>query len=273
MPDRYGVFGNPISHSKSPEIHRAFAKQTKQDLTYQAFHVESGCFASTARQFFRDGGCGLNITVPFKEEAFAFADELSQRAQIAGAVNTLRRGADGRVLGDNTDGAGFIGDLRRLAWPINNKKVLLIGAGGAARGVLGALLKEQPQLLLLANRTAKRAHLLAEDFVSEGRVVGGGYERMQEYRFDIIINATSASLFGEIPPVPPTCFASGCAVYDMVYANELTPFLALVKGFEVKRLADGIGMLVGQAAESFYLWRGVRPNVNPVIQQLKQATP
>lgn len=275
MPDRYAVFGNPISHSKSPEIHAAFARQTQQDISYQAFQVDSGSFAATAGEFFRGGGCGLNVTVPFKEEAFEFADVLSQRARAAGAVNTLSGQADGTVLGDNTDGSGLLGDLRRLSWPLKNKKVLVIGAGGAVRGVLAALLQEKPQLLLLANRTAQRAVELAERFAAETAqttaLMGGGYELMQEHCFDIVINGTSASLFGELPPIPATCFGRDCAAYDMVYSHEPTPFMALAKGFGVEYLADGIGMLVGQAAESFYIWRGVRPSVSPVIQQLKQA--
>lgn len=271
MPDRYGVFGNPISHSKSPEIHAAFAEQTQQDMSYQAFHVEHGAFAATAREFFRGGGCGLNVTVPFKEEAYEFADELSPQAQAAEAVNTLVRQADGSVFGDNTDGLGLVSDLRRLSWSLENKKVLVIGAGGAVRGVLSALLQQQPQLLVVVNRTGQKAESLAARFASEGPIIGGGYELMQEHSFDRLINGTSASLFGQIPPVPQSSFACECAVYDMVYSQELTPFLALAKGYKVERLADGIGMLVGQAAESFRIWRGGRPQITPVINQLKQA--
>ena len=271
MSDLYGVFGNPISHSKSPEIHAAFAKQTQQAMQYHAFQVDNDAFVATAKKFFSDGGRGLNVTVPFKQEAFEFADVLSQRAQAAGAVNTLTRQDDGRILGDNTDGLGLVSDIERLSWPIADKKVLVIGAGGAVRGVLGPLLQQRPQLLMLANRTAEKAQHLAELFADEGAVVGGGYELMQEHSFDIIINGTSASLFGELPPVPQSSFACECCVYDMVYSKQATPFMALAQRFDVKDLADGLGMLVGQAAESFFVWRGVRPDVQPVIEQLKST--
>jgi len=272
MTDRYCVVGNPIKQSKSPQIHAAFAQQCSQDLDYTAELVDDDQFIDWVTAFFDGGGSGLNVTVPFKTEAFQFADELTPRAELAGAVNTLAMQPSGKVLGDNTDGVGLVSDLKRLNWGIKEKKVLVVGAGGAVRGVLGPLLDELPELLVLVNRTSAKAELLATLFPDNNNIQGGGYELMQDHSFDLVINGTSASLYGQLPPVPKSSFGDDCAVYDMVYSNQPTAFMALAESFGVKHIADGIGMLVGQAAESFYLWRGVRPQIDAVVEQLKQST-
>ncbi|WP_346838304.1 shikimate dehydrogenase [Microbulbifer sp. SAOS-129_SWC] len=272
MSDRYAVVGNPIAHSLSPQIHTAFAAQTGEDIHYDKLLAEKGAFAEFARDFFATGGRGLNVTVPFKLDACELADRLTERASAAGAVNTLKLQADGSLLGDNTDGAGLVADIRdNLGWPIAGQRVLLLGAGGAARGALLPLLAERPALLTIANRTAARALDLATEFAGLGGqdcpLGGGGYETLVGH-FDLVINASAASLGGEVPPLPEDLFAAGGRAYDMVYGAEPTPFMrwAQARGAEV---ADGLGMLVGQAAEAFSLWRGVRPDVAPVLAALR----
>lgn len=268
MTDQYAVVGNPIAHSLSPQIHRAFAAQTGEDIRYDKLLAEKDGFADFARLFFASGGRGLNITVPFKLDAYGFADALTERARAAGAVNTLKKRDDGSLLGDNTDGAGLVADLRdNLGWSIGGRKVLLLGAGGAARGALLPLLDEKPQLLHVANRTFAKAEQLVAEFSARGPMSAGGLELFPG-DFDLIINASSASLGGELPPLPDSVVGPGCCAYDMVYGAEPTAFMAWAsaRGAEV---ADGLGMLVGQAAESFYLWRGVRPEVAPVLAGLR----
>ncbi|WHI51210.1 shikimate dehydrogenase [Microbulbifer sp. MLAF003] len=269
MSDRYGVVGNPIAHSLSPEIHIAFAKQTGQDLTYSKLLAPLDGFAHSVRTFFAEGGRGLNVTVPFKLKACELADELTERAAAAGAVNTLILRRDGRLLGDNTDGAGLVADIRdNLGWSIRDKRVLLLGAGGAARGALLPLLAEQPAHLHVANRTADRAEQLADEFSHYGALSGGGLQGLCG-SFDLVINASSASLDNELPPLPDHLFAQGGKAYDMVYATGATPFVHWAHGLGIEA-ADGLGMLVGQAAESFFLWRGVRPLVTPVMARLRR---
>ena len=270
--DQYAVFGNPIKHSRSPQIHAAFAEQTGQALHYRAHKVELGRFAEVASEFFRNGGRGLNITVPFKLDAFEFADELSGRARRAGAVNTLARGEDGRIYGDNTDGVGMVRDINdNLGWPVAGKRILVLGAGGAVRGILGPLLKQRPEELVVANRTLEKAEALAELFAELGPVSGQPFEALPGRQFDLIINGTSASLSGDLPPLPSHILSNEGSAYDMMYGAEPTPFMRWAAAETAWAVSDGLGMLVEQAAESFCIWRGVRPDTRPVIELIRQS--
>ena len=271
MTDRYAVIGNPVAHSKSPYIHAAFARETGEDIEYGAILAPRDGFADAAARFRGEGGRGLNVTVPFKLDACAFATELTERAREAGAVNTLK--LDGAsVLGDNTDGAGLVADITgRLGVPLAGKRVLLMGAGGAARGVVLPLLERTPETIVIANRTVEKALALAQRFGSRGPVRGGAYADFAREQFDVIVNATSASLAGTMPPLSPASFAPGSLAYDMVYADTATPFLEFARSRGVSRLSDGLGMLIAQAAESFFLWRGVRPDTRPVIAALRPS--
>ena len=270
--DNYAVFGNPVKHSKSPLIHAAFARQTGQSLQYRAVRVDEPDFTRRARAFFDEGGCGLNITVPFKQAAFEFADEPSAAAQRAGAVNTLSRRADGAITGDNTDGVGLVRDLlANLGWQLQGSRILLLGAGGAARGVVEPLLQAQPGELRIFNRTAEKARDLAAAFASFGPVSGAGFEELGEQRFDIVINATSASLAGELPPLPGQLLSERGCCYDMMYAAQPTVFMRWAVQNAAWAVSDGLDMLVEQAAESFYLWRGQRPATAAVIADLRLA--
>ena len=273
--DRYAVIGNPVAHSKSPLIHAAFARQTGQKLSYEALLAPLDGFAATVMEFRRAGGRGMNVTVPFKLEAHALATALSARAQAAGAVNTLEFRPDGTVFGDNTDGAGLVRDLTdNLACPLSGRAVLLLGAGGAARGALLPLLRRSPSRLAVANRTAERAEDLARRFAAEagGCVLSAcGYPALAGEAFDVVINATSASLSDEAPLLPPGLYAPGALAYDMMYGKGDTPFLAAARADGAARLADGLGMLVEQAAESFQLWRGLRPDTAPVLAALREG--
>jgi len=271
MTDKYAVFGNPIAHSKSPDIHRQFAEQTGQDLSYSKQLVAEDGFEVAANEFFASGGKGLNITVPFKQDAYAYVARTTPRARRAGAVNTLSLEADGTILGDTTDGVGLVSDIvNNLGWEIRHKRVLVLGAGGAVRGVLEPLLEQQPQHIVIANRTVDKALQLSKGFAEFGYLLGCGFDMLGEQQFDLIINGTSAGLQGELPPLPDSLIdASGTtACYDMLYGAEPTPFIqwAAQRGAQV---SDGLGMLVGQAAESFALWRGVRPETAPVIANLR----
>ena len=270
MTDRYAVIGNPVAHSKSPFIHSAFAAQTGEPLTYSALLATLDGFAAAVAEFANSGGRGLNVTVPFKLEARNLATRLSDRARAAGAVNTLTFSADG-IAGDNTDGVGLVHDITyNLKFGIAGRRVLLLGAGGAARGVILSLLSEAPAALTIANRTVARAEELASRFASAGNVKGLGFNDLRNREFDLIINATSASLRDELPAIPGNVFAKHALAYDMMYGKNTMPFLALAKGVEA-RTADGLGMLVEQAAESFFIWRGVRPATAPVLEQLREA--
>jgi len=269
MSDRYCVFGHPIGHSKSPRIHAAFAEQTGEAMTYEAIEAPRDDFAGAWRAFAAAGGRGANVTVPFKEDAFRLAEALSPRARRAGAVNTLWLDDDGRLHGDTTDGVGLVRDLEAHAAPLAGARILVLGAGGAVRGVLEPLLAAQPASLTIANRTAARAEALAADFADLGDVRGGGFADVAG-PFDLVVNGTSASLAGELPPLPDALFADGALAYDMMYGAEPTVFLqwAAQRG---ARTVDGLGMLVEQAAESFFLWRHTRPDTAPVREMLRQA--
>ena len=271
--DRYAVIGNPIAHSKSPQIHAAFARQTGQELSYEALLAPLDGFAQTVADFRAHGGRGLNVTVPFKLEAFALADRHTARAHAAGAVNTLAFGADG-ILGDNTDGAGLVRDLSaNLNLELAGRRILLLGAGGATRGALLPLLDSRPASLTIANRTVAKADALAALFAARaGDTVldACGFDALAGRRFDLVINATAASLADELPPLPPGLYAEGALAYDMMYARAPTRFMRAALADGAARVADGLGMLVEQAAESFTLWRGVRPDSAPVLAALRR---
>jgi shikimate dehydrogenase len=269
MPDRYAVIGHPIAHSKSPDIHARFAAQTNQNLSYERLLAPLDGFAATVHSFIGQGGRGANVTVPFKLEAHALATTLTERARAAGAVNTLK--FDGAtILGDNTDGVGLVVDIMRNAGvAIRNKKVLLLGAGGAARGVVLPLLNERPAELMIANRTVSKASELATQFAGQGNVRAGDFTDVRD-RFDIIVNATSASLAADVPPISPEAFAANAFAYDMMYGKEPTVFMrfAAQHGAAVR---DGLGMLVEQAAESCYIWGGIRPDTASVFAELHEG--
>lgn len=271
MPDHYAVIGHPVEHSRSPAIHAAFAAQTGEDIAYDLLPSARDAFVETAARFFADGGAGLNVTLPFKAEAAHFADLLTDRAAAAGAVNTLKRLADGRREGDNTDGAGLVRDLTvNLGFPPGGRSLLLLGAGGAARGVLAPLLDSGPARVVVANRTSSRAVALAHRFTDRGPVTGIGLDMLADHGpFDLAINATSAGLSGTVPDLPEGLFAPGALAYDMVYGDTPTAFQRWAGEHGAQRTSDGFGMLVEQAAESFLLWRGVRPDTGPVLRQFR----
>ncbi len=273
MTDRYAVIGHPVAHSKSPQIHAVFAGLTLQDMRYEAILAPLGGFADAVRAFIASGGRGMNVTVPFKLEAYALAATRSPRAEAAKSVNTLIFSPAG-IHGDNTDGLGLVADLRRnLGCDLAGRRILLLGAGGAARGVLLPLLEEKPATLTLANRTAAKALVLRDEFAPRaGSCVftAVGFAELAGQQFDLVINATSASLADEAPPLPPGVYAPDSLAYDMVYGRE-TPFMTAARAQGAARQADGLGMLVEQAAESFYLWRGVRPDTAPVLALLRPA--
>ena len=272
IPARYAVMGNPVAHSKSPRIHQMFAHQLGHQIEYTAIWVDTDGFALAVQQFRAEGGHGLNVTVPFKLEAFRLADHLSDRARLAGAVNTFRFEPDGKIFGDNTDGAGLVHDIEiNLDIHLRGRQILVLGAGGAARGVLGPVLKHHPARLVVANRTVSKAKELADQFREHGPVEACGYPELKGKHFDIVVNATSASLKGEVPPLPETLFTRGALAYDMMYGDKPTAFLdwALLHGAD--RAADGLGMLVEQAAESYFLWHGVRPDTRQVIAALRKG--
>jgi shikimate dehydrogenase len=267
-PDRYAVIGHPVRHSRSPFIHQRFAGQTGQSLTYSTIDAKPEDFAATVREFFAGGGKGLNVTLPHKEAAFALADEHTPRAERAGAVNTLAPAASG-LLGDNTDGAGLARDLlnnHRLN--IAGRRVLLLGAGGAARGVLAPLLGLKPSELTIANRNVLRAQQLAKQFSDMGQVRAIGYADLKPEPYDLVINATAASLAGELPAIPTGIVDTRSVCYDMAYGREDTPFVRWAHQRGCARALMGLGMLVEQAAESFYLWRGIRPDTASVLSAL-----
>ena len=272
--DNYCVVGNPVGHSKSPLIHRAFARQTGQRIAYDAVLVPVDGFGRALAEFRALGGKGLNVTVPFKEEAWCASEVRSPRAERAEAANTLWFDPEERVYADNTDGVGLIRDLEgNYGIRLRKRRILLLGAGGAAKGVVGPLLEADPMQLVIANRSASKAIELAARFVAQGEVEGGGFPSLDGRRFDVIINATAAGLQNEVPALPEDVLEMGGVCYDMVYGDRPTPFVGwgLAHGAAVS--TDGLGMLVEQAAESFYLWRGVRPNSAPVIAELRRSSP
>ncbi|AXS81158.1 shikimate dehydrogenase [Dechloromonas sp. HYN0024] len=269
MSDLYCVFGNPIAHSKSPAIHAAFSTGSGQDMRYEARLAPVDGFRQAVADFVADGGKGANVTVPFKEEAFRLATRLSERAARAGAVNTLAfRG--GEIFGDNTDGAGMVRDItHNLGYSLSGKRILLLGAGGASRGVIAPLLAENPASLFIANRSAGKAVGLAEAFADVAPVDAGNFADIAGKSFDVVINATSASLSGESLNLPQGIFAPGSLAYDMMYGKGETAFLAVAREQGAAQRADGLGMLVEQAAEAFLVWRGVRPEAAPVLADLR----
>ncbi|WP_028864941.1 shikimate dehydrogenase [Psychromonas aquimarina] len=266
--DHYAVFGNPIKQSKSPFIHTLFASQTAQQMVYSAVEAPTDGFEKTLTDFFAEQGKGCNITVPFKEQAFLYAQQLTERAQLAGAVNTLKLTDDGLIIGDNTDGAGLLLDLKNNHINIKNARILLLGAGGAARGVCGPLLAESPRELVIANRTFSKAQTLADKFTQFGSVNACEFEHLSG-NFDLIINSTSASLSGSLPPLSASLIRPETAVYDMMYSAQATVFNAWAKEQGARLVLDGLGMLVGQAAESFAIWRGVKPGAKQVLSELR----
>ena len=273
MTDLYAVVGDPIAHSKSPLIHRLFAEQTQQDLAYEAIRIDTDdtTFEYAIEDLKNRGYKGINITVPFKLNAFEYADQLSQRAQIAHAVNTFSFQANGTTLADNTDGIGLVNDIEHNGQrPLKDQSVLILGAGGAVQGILEPLLAKHPASVHIANRTAQRAQVLGNRFQSECPISGSGWEDIPDIPFDIIINGTSASLEGKIPPVSETLIGKNTLVYDMMYGDKPTVFMDWAKKIQPDcQTMDGLGMLVGQAAEAFYIWRGVKVETAPVIAEVR----
>ena len=270
MTDLYAVIGNPIHQSKSPLIHGMYAQATGQDMAYSAIEGPLGGFAGAVDAFRAAGGRGMNITAPFKLDAFAYATEHSERAQLAGAVNALKFDGE-RVQAENFDGVGLVRDVvHNLNTPLAGRRVLLLGAGGAARGALLPFLAEQPAELVIANRSLDKAQELARIAAASGaaHVRGCTYADLDGQAFDLVFNATSASLHAELPPVPASVFAPGCLAYELAYGKGLTPFLKLARSAGVQHLADGVGMLAEQAAEAFEWWRGMRPDTRAVIEKL-----
>jgi len=268
--DRYLVLGNPIAHSKSPRIHSLFAEQTGQAIEYETRLVEIDAFEKSIRLMQEEGIRGVNVTVPFKEEAFQIADELSERARLAGAVNTLVFRGDGTILGDNTDGAGLVQDLmHNHQQSITGKRILILGAGGAVRGILKPLIDEKPQGITIANRTVEKAQMLADLFADEFSITAGSFEALAGQQFDLVINGTSLGLKGEVAPVPDGVLAENAVAYDMMYGDGSKPFQKWATSQGATAAHDGLGMLVEQAAESFYIWRGMKPETATVIRALR----
>lgn len=268
-PDRYAVFGHPIKHSKSPRIHGLFAEQTGQILEYSALEVPAEQFQTAIEAFFAKGGKGANCTVPLKELAWSYADHKTERAQLSKAVNTLALQTDGSILGDNTDGIGLVTDLTaNHGIALSGLRILILGAGGASRGIILPVLEQAPQTLVIANRTADKAVKLAAEFHDKGPISGCGFVALENRQFDLILNATSASLSGQLPPLPEGLLATGGNCYDLAYGNEPTAFVRWGQDNHAANSLDGLGMLVEQAAEAFFIWRGVRPKTQPVIELL-----
>jgi shikimate dehydrogenase len=268
-PDRYGLVGHPIEHSRSPLIHTVFARQTAQHLTYELLDCEPNGFETAVRGFGAAGGKGLNVTVPHKEAAFALCDEKSDAALAAGAVNTISIDG-GRLRGDNTDGSGFIRDVTaNQRYDLSGRTVLVLGAGGAARGIVGPLLAEKPAEVVIANRSQERADQLVAQFGGDGTLRACAFAELDKLPpFDLLVNATSAGLKGEAPPFPASLVGAESFCYDLVYSSSDTPFVTWGKSHGARRAVQGWGMLVEQAAESFFIWRGVRPDTKPLLKQL-----
>jgi shikimate dehydrogenase len=271
-PDQYGVIGHPISHSWSPFIHGLFARQTEQTMVYRRFDVPPAKFRKHVMHFFLHGGRGLNVTLPHKIAAAGLANELTPRAEQARAVNTLMMLNETEILGDNTDGEGLVRDLQNnCGVPVTAMRVLILGAGGAVRGVLAPLLALNPTEIVIANRTAARASALARDFATWGTIIGCGFDSALLTHFDLVINATSASMEGDAPAIAPTVVSNHTVCYDMAYGKEKTPFVRWAESHGCARAVQGWGMLVEQAAESFNVWRGVRPETKPVLEALSAS--
>ena len=276
MTDRYVVIGNPVAHSQSPRIHAMFAAQTGQDIAYDKLLAPVGGFVDAVGKFISAGGCGANVTLPFKVDAYELADTVSERARYARASNTLSF-SGGQIAADNTDGVGLVRDIEsNLEFELKARRVLLIGAGGAARGVLLPLLQARPRRLVIANRTVEKATQLVHGIEHSAMrasvdLEACGFEQLTGEQFDLVVNATSSSLSDDLPPLPEDLFAPGALAYDMMYGKGLTSFLAFAEARDVERLADGLGMLVEQAAESFLIWRGVRPDTRAVMKALRKV--
>ena len=266
--DQYAVFGNPIKHSKSPFIHTLFAKQTVQQMVYKIIEAPVDSFEESLDNFFAEQGRGCNITAPFKEQAFKYAEQLTERATLAGAVNTLKLTDDGVLIGDTTDGAGLVQDLKNNHIALQDARILLLGAGGAARGVCSALLDEKPKQLVIANRTFAKAQTLAAIFSHKGAISASPFAELGN-DFDLIINSTSAGLNGQVPAINGELIRPETAIYDMMYSDQITPFNAWAKAQGARVVVDGLGMLVGQAAESFAVWRGIKPGTKQVLNELR----
>jgi shikimate dehydrogenase len=271
LPDQYGVVGHPVAHSLSPFIHGLFARETGQQMSYRLYDVRPEEFTGQVQGFFERGGSGLNVTVPHKIAAVELAHDLTTRAAHAAAVNTLALGKDGRILGDNTDGAGLVRDLcDNHGIVVTNQRVLIIGAGGATRGVLAPILALEPTVVVIANRTPERAAALAAAFADLGATQGVGFDDVGERPFDLVINATSASLSGEIPPLPAAAIGTETVCYDLAYGKSASAFLEWARGRGCAQALQGWGMLVEQAAESFLVWRGIRPSTARVLAVLRE---
>ncbi|WOD15056.1 shikimate dehydrogenase [Paraburkholderia kirstenboschensis] len=272
MSDRYAVIGNPIGHTKSPLIHGLFAEETGQDMTYGAIEAPlepADAFADTVRTLIAAGGKGMNVTAPFKLQAFAMADERSERAALAGAVNAMKF-ENGRIVAENFDGVGLVRDIEiNLHQPMAGKRVLVLGAGGAVRGALLPFIAARPARLVIANRHVEKAKALVDEVAADATLTACGYAELESMeQFDLVVNATSASLTGQLPPVPPGVFSASGTAYELAYGKGLTPFLRLARNAGVQGIADGVGMLVEQAAEAFAWWRGVRPRTHAIIDRL-----
>ncbi len=268
-PDQYAVFGHPINHSKSPRIHQLFAQQTEQNLVYKAQDVPAESFNQSIDTFFTQGGKGINCTVPLKELAYQRADSLSERAQFSKAVNTLVLQEAGTLYGDNTDGIGLVTDLTdNHSITLLNSRILILGAGGASRGIIEPLMKKSPSCLVIANRTVEKAITLSGEFSQLGNISGCGYDELKEKKFDLILNATSASLTGQIPNITESILAKNVCCYDLAYSNQQTAFVKWGFTHGAKKTLDGLGMLIEQAAEAFFIWRGVRPKTSAIIELL-----
>jgi len=272
-PDRYAVMGNPVAHSKSPQIHKAFAEQTRQNMIYRALRVTTGGLVRALGDFERQGGKGVNITIPFKEQACGLVDKLAPCADRAGAVNTITFNEDGSRSGDNTDGVGLIRDMvGNQGVEIAGKRILILGAGGAVRGIMQPLLEQHPDSVVICNRTVDKARDLARYFGSSGNVSACGYAALPGAKYDLVINGTSASLNNQLPPLPEDLFSERAWAYDMMYSDRETIFCIWALTHGASHAADGLGMLVEQAAESFFIWRGVRPQTQPVIAMLRSGS-
>ncbi len=269
MLDRYAVFGHPISHSKSPRIHRLFAEQTGQKLCYEAEDVPAERFDFALDVFIKQGGKGLNCTVPLKELAWKYADTLSPQAQFSKAVNTLVIQQDGKLMGDNTDGVGLVRDLTiNHSITLKNRRILILGAGGASRGIIGPLMEKSPSQIVIVNRTVKKAIQISNEFSQLGEISACGYDALKKRKFDLIINATSASLTNDLPPLDDNLLAENVCCYDLAYSNQPTAFVRWGLVHDAEKSLDGLGMLVEQAAEAFCIWRGVRPETSKIIELL-----
>ena len=268
--NHYAVIGNPVAHSVSPQIHAMFAKQTQRDIDYTRLLADVDNFNGALDEFIKSGAKGANVTVPFKLDAFARCNELSQRAQFAGAVNTLSFCAEGDLIcGDNTDGIGLVRDITyNHGVALTHKNILILGAGGAVRGVLQPFFEQKPAHIFIANRTPQKAQVLADEFSELGDISAGGFESIPQISFDIIINGTAASLSGDTPPIDQAIVRNHFC-YDMVYGKAPTAFLKWAKDAGARQTVDGLGMLVEQAAESFFIWEGIRPDTHPVINSLR----